>query len=283
MEFISLRNDVKMPVLGYGVFQIPAEETEKCVLEAIRAGYRSIDTAQGYFNEAAVGNALKKSGLPREEFFVTTKLWLSNHGYEKAMAAIERSLERLQSDYVDLMLIHQPFGDYYGAYRAMEEAYKEGKLRAIGVSNFYPDRLIDLCRFTDIPPMVNQVETHVFYQQQEAHKYMEQYDVVHMSWAPFAEGQKNMFTNPVLTRIGERHSKTAAQTALRYLIQRGVALIPKSSHVERMAQNLNIFDFTLNEEEMDAILSLDEGKTLFFSHYEPESVERLIAMSDIDA
>lgn len=241
-------------------------------------GYRAIDTAQSYGNEEAVGNAIQKCGVPREKLFLTSKIWMSNASYEKAKASIDKSLHKLKTDYLDLMLIHQPFGDYYGAYRAMEEAYKEGKLRAIGVSNFYPDRLIDLCQFAEIAPMVNQVETHVFQQQRTAHEYMKKYGVQHEAWGPFAEGKKNCFTNPVLVEIGEKYRKTAAQTALRFLIQSDVVVIPKSTHKERMEQNLDVFDFSLSEADMEAIRTLDEGKSLFFDHYDPSTVEMLTNM-----
>lgn len=268
MQYVTLNNGVKMPQLGYGVYQVSNEECERCVLDAISVGYRAIDTAQSYGNEEAVGNAVKKCGVPREELFLTTKVWISNAGYEKAKESIDASLKRLQSDYIDLLLIHQPFSDYYGTYRAMEEAYKAGKLRAIGVSNFYPDRLIDLCQFVDVVPAVNQVETHVFQQQKVAHEYMKKYGVQHESWGPFAEGRKDFFTNPVLTEIGAKYDKSSAQTALRFLLQRDVVVIPKSTHRERMEQNLNVFDFTLSEEDMEAIRKLDEGESLFFSHYD---------------
>lgn len=276
--YVLLNNNVKMPKLGYGVFQVSNEECERCVLDAISVGYRAIDTAQSYGNEEAVGNAIQKCGVPREELFLTSKIWMSNASYEKAKASIDKSLHKLKTDYLDLMLIHQPFGDYYGAYRAMEEAYKEGKLRAIGVSNFYPDRLIDLCQFAEIAPMVNQVETHVFQQQRTAHEYMKKYGVQHEAWGPFAEGKKNCFTNPVLVEIGEKYGKTAAQTALRFLIQSDVVVIPKSTHKERMEQNLDVFDFSLSEADMEAIRTLDEGKSLFFDHYDPSTVEMLTNM-----
>ena len=261
MEYVLLNNNVKMPKLGYGVFQVSNEECERCVLDAISVGYRAIDTAQSYGNEEAVGNAIQKCGVPREELFLTSKIWMSNASYEKAKASIDKSLHKLKTDYLDLMLIHQPFGDYYGAYRAMEEAYKEGKLRAIGVSNFYPDRLIDLCQFAEIAPMVNQVETHVFQQQRTAHEYMKKYGVQHEAW-----------------EIGEKYGKTAAQTALRFLIQSDVVVIPKSTHKERMEQNLDVFDFSLSEADMEAIRTLDEGKSLFFDHYDPSTVEMLTNM-----
>lgn len=278
METVTLRNGVKMPRLGYGVFQVTNDECERCVLDALSAGYRSVDTAQSYGNEEAVGAAVQKSGIPRKDLFLTSKIWMSNASYEKAKASIDKSLRNMKTDYLDLMLIHQPFGDYYGAYRAMEEAYHAGKLRAIGVSNFYPDRLIDLCRFAEIAPMVNQVETHVFQQQKTAHEYMEKYGVQHEAWGPFAEGKKNCFTNPVLVKIGEKYGKTAAQTALRFLIQSDIVVIPKSTHKERMEQNLNVFDFALSKEDMEAIRALDEGKSLFFDHYDPATVEMLTNM-----
>ena len=273
MEYVTLNNGVKMPILGYGVYQTPPEETERCVLEALETGYRSIDTAQAYYNEEGVGNALAKCGIQREEIFITTKVWISNAGYEKAKESIEKSLRKLQTDYVDLLLIHQPFGDYYGTYRAMEEAYKEGKARALGVSNFYPDRYLDLFHFAEIKPAVNQVETHVFQQQKTARKYMEKYGTQVMSWGPFAEGKNDYFQNPVLKEIGDKHGKSVAQTALRFLIQNGVIVIPKSVHKSRMEENFNVFDFTLTEEEMKRIEALDTGESLFFSHYDPETVE----------
>lgn len=278
MDFVTLNNGVKMPQLGYGVYQVKNEECERCVLDAISVGYRSIDTAQSYGNEDAVGSAIAKCGVPRDQLFLTTKVWISNAGYEKAKASIDKSLKNLQTDYIDLLLIHQPFGDYYGTYRAMEEAYKAGKLRAIGVSNFYPDRLIDLCQFVEVTPAVNQVETHVFQQQKVAHEYMEKYHVQHESWAPFAEGRKDFFTNPTLVEIGEKYGKSSAQVALRFLLQSDVVVIPKSTHKERMEQNINVFDFTLSGEDMAAIRQLDEGESLFFSHYDPATVEMLTNM-----
>lgn len=278
MEFATLNNGVEMPMLGYGVYQVSNEECERCVLDAISVGYRAIDTAQSYGNEEAVGSAVQKCGVPRDELFLTTKVWISNAGYEAAKDSIDRSLQKLRTDYIDLLLIHQPFGDYYGTYRAMEEAYKAGKLRAIGVSNFYPDRLIDLCQFVEVTPAVNQVETHVFQQQKTAHEYMEKYGVQHESWGPFAEGRKDFFSNPVLTEIGRKYGKSSAQTALRFLLQSNVMVIPKSTHKERMAQNIDVFDFTLSEADMEAIRKLDEGESLFFSHYDPATVEVLTNM-----
>ena len=273
MEYVKLNNGVKMPILGYGVYQTPPEETERCVLDAIRIGYRSIDTAQAYGNEEGVGNALTKCGLPREEFFITTKVWITNAGYEKAKASIEESLKKLQVSYIDLLLIHQPFGDYYGTYRAMEEAYKEGKVRAIGVSNFYPDRYIDIQHFAEIKPAVNQVETHVFQQQKIAKEYMKKNGTQIESWGPFAEGKNDYFNNPVLKEIGAAHNKSAAQVALRFLIQSDVVVIPKSTHVERMEENFNVFDFELTADEMAKVEALDGGESLFFSHHDPKTVE----------
>ena len=278
MEYVTLNNGIKMPVLGYGVYQVSNEECERCVLDAISVGYRSIDTAQAYGNEEAVGKAIRKCGVPREELFITTKVWISNGGYEKAKESLRESLRKLQTEYIDLVLIHQPFNDYYGTYRAMEEAYKEGWIRAIGVSNFYPDRLIDLCKFVEVKPAVNQVETHVFQQQTQAHEYMVKYGVQHESWGPFAEGRQDFFSNPVLVKIGQKHHKSAAQAALRFLIQSGVVVIPKSTHKERMIQNIDVFDFALDEEDMAAIRALDEKKSLFFSHYDPETVEMITVL-----
>lgn len=276
MTTVTLNNGVKMPQLGYGVYQVSPAECERCVLDAISSGYRLIDTAQAYHNEEGVGRALKKCGVPREELFIVTKIWISNAGEEKAYVSILESLNKLQTEYIDLMLIHQPFGDYYGSYRAMERAYREGKLKAIGVSNFYPDRFIDLQDHVDIKPMVNQVETHVFNQQKEAQTYMEKYGCQIMSWGPFAEGLNDFFHNEVLTEIGQAHGKTLAQTALRYLLQRGVVIIPKSTHKERMMENIDVFDFTLTDEEMQRIADLDLRHSLFFSHYAPSMVEQFM-------
>lgn len=278
MEFVTLNNGVKMPMLGYGVYQVDPAECERCVLDAISVGYRSIDTAQAYNNEEGVGEAITKCGVKRDELFITSKVWISNGGYEKAKASIDESLKKMKTDYIDLMLIHQPFNDYYGSYRAMEEAYKAGKLRAIGVSNFYPDRLIDICQFVDVVPAVNQVETHVFQQQQKAHEIMEKYGVKHESWGPFAEGRKDYFANPVLVEIGKKYGKSSAQTALRFLLQSDVIVIPKSTHKERMIENLNVLDFTLTDEDMKAIRTLDEESSAFFSHYDPSTVEFLTSL-----
>lgn len=278
METIKLYNGVEMPVLGYGVYQVTPEECERCVADAISVGYRMIDTAQAYQNEEGVGNAVTKCGVPRNELFIVTKVWISNAGYEKAKASIDESLRKLRTDYIDLLLIHQPFNDYYGTYRAMEEAYRGGKVRAIGVSNFYPDRFIDIAEFSEIKPMVNQVETHVFNQQRVPQEIMKKYGCQIMSWGPFAEGRNDFFTNPQLTAIGEKYGKSVAQTALRFLIQRGVIVIPKSTHKERMVQNMDVFDFTLSDEDMNVIAGLDKAESLFFSHYDPETVTFLTSL-----
>ncbi len=279
MDYKVLNNGVKMPILGYGVYQITSEESERCVLDAISVGYRSIDTAQAYNNEEGVGNAIEKCGVPRSELFITTKVWISNAGYEKAKASISESLKKLKTDYIDLLLIHQPFNDYYGTYRAMTEAYREGKVRAIGVSNFYPDRLIDFCQFQEVIPAVNQVETHPFQQQKVAHEIMGKYGVQHESWGPFAEGRKDMFTNPVIKSIGDKYSKSVAQVILRFLIQNDVVVIPKTTNKDRMVENLNVFDFILNEDDMKAISSLDTKESAFFSHYDPATVEFITGLS----
>ena len=269
---ITLSNGVQMPLLGYGVYQVAPEECERCVSDAISVGYRMIDTAQAYGNEEGVGAAVRKSGLSRSDFFIVTKIWITNAGYERATASIEESLRKLQTDYIDLLLIHQPFNDYYGSYRALEEAYRVGKVRAIGVSNFYPDRLVDLAEFCEIRPMVNQVETHVFNQQVKAQEIMKRYGTQIMSWGPFAEGRNGFFTNPVLQSVGQAHGKSTAQVALRFLMQRGVVVIPKSVRKERMRENFDVFDFELSDQEMTAIAALDRGESLFFLHYDPDVV-----------
>ena len=278
MEYKTLNNGVKMPMLGYGVYQVAPEECERCVLDALSVGYRAVDTAQAYANEEGVGSALKKSGVPRSEVFLTTKVWITDAGEEKAARSIDESLRKLGTDYVDLLLIHQPFGDYYGTYRAMEKAYKAGKARAIGVSNFYPDRFIDLANFCEVTPAVNQVETHVFQQQKVARGVAEKYGTLIQSWGPFAEGKNGIFTNETLVKIGKKYGKTAAQTALRFLLQSGVAIIPKSTHKERMAENLDVLNFSLSEEDMREISALDTGKSLFFSHYDPRTVEWFMSL-----
>lgn len=279
METVKLNNGVEMPILGYGVFQVDPAECERCVKDAIDTGYRLIDTAQAYFNEEGVGSAIKKSGVKREELFLVTKVWISNAGEEKAAKSIDESLRKLQTDYVDLLLIHQPFGDYYGTYRAMEKAYKACKARAIGVSNFYPDRFVDLSHFCEIQPAVNQVETHVFQQQKQAREIMKKYNTQIMAWGPFAEGKNNMFKNETLVSIGEKYGKSSAQVALRFLTQEGIIVIPKSVKKERMEQNINIFDFKLTDAELDEVRALDTGKSLFFSHYDPATVEMIIGLA----
>lgn len=271
MKTVKLNNGIEMPQIGYGVYQVSPYECERCVSDALQVGYRMIDTAQAYHNEKGVGNAIKKSGIARQEIFLVSKIWISNYGYEKAKVSIDESLHKLQTDYLDLMLLHQPFCDRYGAYRALEEAYKAGKLRAIGVSNFYPDHFIDLASNMEIVPAVNQVETHVFDQQTEPQRIMEEFGTHIMSWAPLAEGRNGFFTNSLLSQIGAKYGKTVAQVALRWLIQRGVIIIPKSTHIERMQQNFDIFDFQLSPEDMASIATLDAGKSLFFDHHEAET------------
>ena len=278
MTYVTLNNGLKMPQVGYGVYQVEPAEAERCVLDAISVGYRMIDTAQIYHNEEGVGNAIVKCGVPREELFIVTKVWISNAGEEKAYASILESLKKLQTDYIDLLLIHQPFGDYYGTYRAMERAYHEGKVRAIGVSNFYPDRFIDIQAHVEVKPAVNQVETHVFNQQITAQEYMEKYGCQIMSWGPFAEGKNDFFNNETLAEIGRKYGKSVAQVALRYLLQRGVVLIPKSTHKERMKQNMDIFNFSLTEEDMAIIRKLETKQSLFFSHYDPQTVEFITSL-----
>ncbi len=276
MQKVILNNGIEMPILGVGVFQVDdLKVCEQNVLDALEIGYRSIDTAAAYQNEEAVGNAIKKSGIKREEIFVTTKLWIQDAGYENAKKAFEKSLKKLQLDYLDLYLIHQPFGDVYGSWRAMEELYKEGKIRAIGVSNFYDDRLIDLIIHNEIVPAVNQVETHVFNQQIESQKFMQENKVQIESWGPFAEGKNNMFQNELLKSIAEAHNKSVAQVILRWLIQRNIVVIPKSIHKDRLQQNFDIFDFELSGDEMNKIVTLDGGKSLFLDHRNPEIVEWL--------
>ena len=273
MKTVTLNNGVVMPQIGYGVYQVSPTECERCVSDALSVGYRMIDTAQAYHNEEGVGAAVKKSGIARDELFLVSKVWISNYGFDKAKASIDESLRKLGTDYIDLMLLHQPFCDRYGAYRALETAYKEGKVRAIGVSNFYPDHFIDLASNVEIVPAVNQVETHVFDQQIEAQGYMKEFGTHMMAWAPLAEGRNNFFTNPVLEAIGKKYGKSVAQVPLRWLIQRDVIIIPKSVHVERMQQNLDIFDFELSQDDMAAIAGLDTKQSLFFDHHAPEVVK----------
>lgn len=276
MEYITLNNGVKMPLLGYGVYQISKEECEACVLDAIKVGYRLIDTAQSYFNEESVGNAIEKCGVPREELFITTKIWISNYGYDKTRESVLNSMKKLKVDYLDLVLLHQPFGDYYGAYHALEDLYKEGKLRAIGVSNFYPDRLSDICAFNEITPQINQVETNPFNQQIEAQKNMIKNNVQIESWAPFGEGRNDMFNNPILKKIADKYQKSVAQVILRWSTQRGVVALAKSTHINRMQENFSIFDFKLSDEDMNTIKELDTKNSLFFNHQDPNTVDMFV-------
>ncbi len=278
MEYVTLYNGLKMPVLGYGVYQVTKDECERCVLDALEVGYRSIDTAQSYFNEEEVGNAIVRSGVAREDIFLTTKVWIEHYGYENARQSVFDSMEKLRTDYLDLILLHQPFADYYGAYRAIEDLYNEGKVKAIGVSNFYPDRLVDIASFSRIKPMVNQVETHPYDQQIPAKKYMDKYGVQIEAWAPFGEGRGGLFNDPILAEIGAKYCKSTAQVMLRWNIQRGVVVIPKSIHKERMVENFNVFDFTLTDEDMTAIAALDKNESSFFSHYDPAMVEWFVQM-----
>lgn len=279
MEYVTLNNGVEMPLEGFGVFQVPdAAQCEQAVLDAIGSGYRLIDTAAAYMNEQVVGAAIKKCGVPREELFITTKLWVQDAGYEEAKKAIRRSLDNLGLDYLDLYLIHQPMGDYIGAYRAMEEAYKDGTIRAIGVCNFYPARLADLCETVEVIPAVNQVELHPFFQQENALAVMKEYGVRPEAWGPFAEGNHGIFTHPVLTKIGEKYGKTAAQVALRWNVQRGVVVIPKSVHKERIEQNMNIWNFKLSEEDMAEIAKLDLGHSEIVDHDDPAFTKMLHGM-----
>lgn len=279
MEFVTLNNGVEMPKEGFGVFQVPdAEVCEQAVVEAIESGYRLIDTAAAYMNEEAVGAAIKKSGVPREELFITTKLWVQDASYEAAKKAMETSLKKLGLDYLDLYLLHQPMGDYYGAYHAMEEAYKEGTLRAIGVCNFYPHVLADFCESVEVVPAVNQVELHPFFQQEDGLKIMKEYGVQPEAWGPFAEGNHGIFTHPVLTAIGEKYHKSAAQVALRWNVQRGVVVIPKSIHKDRMEQNMDIWNFELSKKDMEEISKLDIGHSEIVNHYDPAFVKMLHSM-----
>ncbi|WP_087415055.1 aldo/keto reductase [Butyricicoccus pullicaecorum] len=278
MEQITLYNGVKMPIVGYGVYQVSKEECERCVMDALDVGYRSIDTAQSYFNEEQVGTAIVKSGIPREDIFLTTKVWVEHYGYEETKKSVLESMRKLQTNYLDLVLLHQPFSDYYGAYRALEDLYDEGKLRAIGVSNFYPDRLVDIASFSRVKPMVNQVETHPFNQQIEAKRWMDKYGVQMEAWAPFGEGRGGLFENPVLVQIAEKYKKTTAQIILRWHIQRGVVVIPKSTHKARMEENLNVFDFVLEQTDLNRISELDKKQSSFFSHSDPSMVEWFVRM-----
>ena len=280
MEFVTLNNGVKMPKVGFGVYRIKDhKQCKQAVLDAIDAGYRLIDTAQSYGNEEAVGKAIQETSVPRNELFITTKVWVTNYGYEKTKASVEESLKKMQLDYIDLVLLHQPFNDYYGAYKALEDLYKEGKIKAIGVSNFYPDRLVDLAIFSDVKPAVNQVEVNVFHQQIEAQTYNEKYGVQMEAWAPFAEGRNNMFTNPELKAIGDKYGKSIAQVILRWLVQRGIVPLAKSVKKERMQENINIFDFELSDEDMAVIAKMDKKESSFFDHYDASTVEMIAGLN----
>lgn len=278
MEYRILSNGVKMPQLGYGVYQVTKEECERCVLDALKAGYRLIDTAQSYFNEEEVGSAIKKSGIPREEIFLTTKVWIEHYGYENARQSVLESMKKLQTDYLDLVLLHQPFGDTYGAWRALEDLYEEGRIRAIGISNFYVDRMVEFVNFNRIKPMITQMEVHIFNQQKQLKEYADKYNVQLEAWAPFGEGRGNTFDNEVVKDIGDKYGKTAAQVMLRWNIQRGVVVIPKSTHYERMVENFNVFNFELTDEEMNTIAELDTATSSFFSHQDPAMVEWFVKM-----
>lgn len=275
MKTVKLNNGIEMPILGFGVYQVEPDETENVVFEALQTGYRSIDTAAIYLNEEAVGRAIKRSGIPREELFITTKLWIQDSGYENAKKAFEESMQKLQLDYLDLYLIHQPFGDYYGSWRAMEELYKEGRIRALGVSNFSPDRVIDLILNNEIVPAVNQIETHPFYQQVETQKFLQGHHVQIESWGPFAEGKNDIFSNEVLKSIGDKYGKSIAQVILRWMIQRDVVVIPKSVRKERMQENFDVFDFELTIDDMNVIRSFDTAQSVFLDHRDPETVKFL--------
>lgn len=279
MEYVTLNNGVKMPKAGFGVFQInDKEECVRVVLDAIDAGYRLIDTAQSYGNEEAVGEAIQKTTVPREELFITTKVWISNYGYEKAKKSVEESLEKMQLDYIDLVLLHQPFKDYHGAYRALLDLYKEGKIKAIGVSNFYPDCLVDLCLDTDVIPAVNQVEVNPFHQQDKALEYNQKYGVQLEAWAPFAEGKNGIFTNETLSEIGKKYNKSVGQVILRWLVQRGIIPLAKTVRKERMEENINIFDFELSQDDMNTIAGMNKDTSSFFSHYDPATVEMICGL-----
>lgn len=278
MKTVKLSNSLEMPLLGYGVFQVNPDECERCVSDAIEVGYRLIDTAQIYKNEEGVGRAVEKSGISRKDFFLVTKVWISNAGYEKAKQSIDKSLEKLKTDYIDLVLIHQPFGDYYGTYRLLEEYYEKGIIKSIGVSNFYADRFIDIASFVKHIPMVNQMETHVFLQQQKLHKILKENKCQLMSWGPFAEGKNNLFTNKTLLNIGKKYNKTSAQVALRYLLEQNIVVIPKTVNKDRMVENINVFDFELSDDDMAEILKLDTDTTLFGNHTDYDFVKYLLSI-----
>lgn len=278
MKTVKLSNSLEMPLLGYGVFQVNPDECERCVSDAIEVGYRLIDTAQIYKNEEGVGRAVANSGISRKDFFLVTKVWISNAGYEKAKQSIDKSLEKLKTDYIDLVLIHQPFGDYYGTYRLLEEYYEKGIIKSIGVSNFYADRFIDIASFVKHIPMVNQMETHVFLQQQKLHKILKENKCQLMSWGPFAEGKNNLFTNKTLLNIGKKYNKTSAQVALRYLLEQNIVVIPKTVNKDRMVENINVFDFELSDDDMAEILKLDTDTTLFGNHTDYDFVKYLLSI-----
>lgn len=273
MDYIKLSNGVLMPQLGYGVYQINKEDTQRCVLDAIDEGYRLIDTAQAYFNEEEVGSAIEKSKVPRKEIFLTSKVWIDNYGYENCKKSVLESMEKLKTDYIDLMLLHQPFSDYYGAWRALEDLYDEGKTKAIGISNFYPDRMIDIASFSRVKPMVNQIENHPHFQQNDALEWNKKYGIQVEAWASFGEGRGDMFNIPTIKKIGEKYNKSVAQVILRFQLQRGIVVIPKSTHKKRMKENFDVFDFQLSSEDMKEISKLDKNESSFFSHYDPKTVE----------
>ena len=294
METIKLRNGVQVPMLGYGVYQVTPDECERCVADALSLGYRHIDTAQSYFNEEQVGNAIRKSGIPREEIFITSKVWIEHFGYEQTRASVLESLRKLQTNYIDLMLLHQPFGDSYGAWRALEELYQEGRLRAIGISNFYADRMVEFCNFAcddwtredgtvikGVRPMVNQVEIHPYHQQQELVSWMKKYNIVPEAWAPLGEGRDNLFHDETLLTIAQRHGKSLHQVVLRWHVQRGILVFPMSRNKAHMADNLNIFDFALTDDEMQQIAQIDKGHSAFFSHQDPRMVEWFAEMVQV--
>lgn len=278
MEYAILSNGIKMPVLGYGVYQVTKDECERCVSDALSVGYRLIDTAQSYFNEEEVGNAIAKSGIAREDIFLTSKVWIEHFGYENTKKAVLDSMEKLQTEYLDLMLLHQPFGDAYGAWRALEELYEEGKLKSIGISNFYVDRMVEFTNFNRIKPMVTQMETHILNQQIQLKEYADKYGIQLEAWAPFAEGRNGVFDNEVLKEIAAIYGKTTAQVMLRWNIQRGVVVLPKSTHKERMEENFNVFDFVLTNDDMEKIATLDTKNSSFFSHQDPAMVEWFVKM-----
>lgn len=281
MEYVTLNNGIKMPIVGFGVYQVSdANVCEQAVLDAIDSGYRLIDTAQAYGNEEAVGNAIKKSNVDRKELFITTKVWITNYGYEKTKQSVEESIREMQLEYLDLVLLHQPFNDYYGAYKALTDLYKEGKIKAIGVSNFYPDRLVDMAIFNEVVPAVNQVEVNVFHQQKKAQTLNEKYRVQLEAWAPFAEGRNNMFSNPILKEIGNKYGKSIAQVILRWLAQRNIVSLAKSVKKSRMQENIDIFDFALSVDDMETISAMDNMESSFFSHYDAETVEMIARLHD---